>query len=271
MMSRCFPALFGLLAVVVRRLPGWPIWFAVLWAAQEWLKSIFPFGGFPWGSVAFGQTNGPLLPLVQLGGVALLSAAVVLLGCSFTAIALEIVAWWPVGQPPRDRDGPETAHRATSRHRRWCSRASASVWCCSPPSWSGRRCGTPARGRVATRSSPSPSCRATCPGWASTSTRNVARCWTTTSARRCGWPRTCGPGPPRNPSSSSGRRTRRTSIRSINPDAGRADREGGGGDRRADPGRHGARRPVPRRRTQATDTPEYTNTMIVWNPGHRPG
>jgi apolipoprotein N-acyltransferase len=42
-----FPGIFGLLAVVVRRLPGWPIWFAVLWAAQEWLKSTVPFGGFP--------------------------------------------------------------------------------------------------------------------------------------------------------------------------------------------------------------------------------
>ena len=82
-----FPALFGLFAVVVRRLPGWPIWFAVLWAAQEWLKSIFPFGGFPWGSVAFGQADGPLLPLVQLGGVAVLSTAIVLVGSSLTAIA----------------------------------------------------------------------------------------------------------------------------------------------------------------------------------------
>src|SRR6185437_10015284 len=33
-----FPGLFGLAAVTVRRLPGWPVWFAVLWAAQEWLK-----------------------------------------------------------------------------------------------------------------------------------------------------------------------------------------------------------------------------------------
>src|SRR3984957_11085814 len=47
-----FPGIFGLGAVVVRRLPGWPIWFAVLWAAQEWLKSTIPFGGFPWGVVA---------------------------------------------------------------------------------------------------------------------------------------------------------------------------------------------------------------------------
>src|SRR5262249_26071227 len=52
-----FPALFGLFAVVVRGLPGWPVWFALLWAAQEWLKSIVPFGGFPWGLVAFGQAE----------------------------------------------------------------------------------------------------------------------------------------------------------------------------------------------------------------------
>ncbi len=100
--SALYPAVFGLFAVVVRRLPGWPIWFALLWAAQEWLKSIFPFGGFPWGSVAFGQTHGPFLPLVQLGGVALLSMAIMLVGFSATAIALEIVKWWRSGHPVRD-------------------------------------------------------------------------------------------------------------------------------------------------------------------------
>jgi apolipoprotein N-acyltransferase len=94
-----FPGLFGLFAVVVRRLPGWPVWFAVLWGAQEWLKSVIPFGGFPWGAVAFGQYEGPLLPLVQLGGVALLSTGVVLVGCSLTAIALEIEKWWRTGGP----------------------------------------------------------------------------------------------------------------------------------------------------------------------------
>jgi apolipoprotein N-acyltransferase len=88
-----FPAIFGLAAVVVRQLPGWPIWFAVLWAAQEWLKSTVPFGGFPWGVVAAGQTDGPFLPLVRLGGVPLLSLAIVLVGCSATAITLEIVSW----------------------------------------------------------------------------------------------------------------------------------------------------------------------------------
>lgn len=104
-----FPALFGLCAVTVRRLPGWPIWFALIWAAQEWLKSILPFGGFPWGSVAFGQTHGPFLPLVQLGGVALLSMAIMLVGFSATAIALEIVKWWHSGHPAAGDSGAEDA------------------------------------------------------------------------------------------------------------------------------------------------------------------
>lgn len=92
-----FPALFGLCAVLVRRLPGWPVWFALVWTAQEWLKSILPFGGFPWGWVAFGQAQGPFLPLAKLGGAPLLSMAIVLVGFSATAIELEIVKWWRAG------------------------------------------------------------------------------------------------------------------------------------------------------------------------------
>ncbi len=103
-----FPGVFGLLAVVVRRLPGWPIWFALAWVVQEWLKSAVPFGGFPWGVVAFGQASGPLLPLVQLGGTALLSMSTVLLGFGLTAIAIEIVKWSQTGSAAR---GHASAHR----------------------------------------------------------------------------------------------------------------------------------------------------------------
>ncbi|OBH25104.1 apolipoprotein N-acyltransferase [Mycobacterium sp. E342] len=108
-----FPALFGLCAVVVRRLPGWPVWFALVWTAQEWLKSAVPFGGFPWGVVAFGQAQGPFLPLAQLGGPALLSMAIMLVGFSATAIELEIVKWWRTGsRAHRDRDEPVKADAA---------------------------------------------------------------------------------------------------------------------------------------------------------------
>jgi apolipoprotein N-acyltransferase len=102
------PAIFGLSAVVVRQLPGWPIWFAVLWAAQEWLKSTVPFGGFPWGVVAAGQTDGPFLPLVRLGGVPLLSLAIVLVGCSATAITLEIVTWLRASRRPHTGEAADT-------------------------------------------------------------------------------------------------------------------------------------------------------------------
>jgi apolipoprotein N-acyltransferase len=87
-----YPALFGALAVVVRRLPAWPLWFAGLWAGQEWLKSSVPFGGFPWGVVAFGQTNGPFLSIASIGGPRLLSFAIVLIGFSVAAIVLEVAA-----------------------------------------------------------------------------------------------------------------------------------------------------------------------------------
>jgi apolipoprotein N-acyltransferase len=89
-----FPGLFGLAAVSVRRLSGWPFWFAALWATQEWLKSTVPFGGFPWGVVGFSQTNGPLLAIAQLGGAPLLSFAVVLTGFSLAAMTFEVEKWW---------------------------------------------------------------------------------------------------------------------------------------------------------------------------------
>ena len=96
-----FPALFGAAAVVVRRLPGWPLWFAGLWALQEWLKATVPFGGFPWGNVAFSQTEGALRSIAQLGGAPLLSFAVVLVGFSTAALVFEgIRSWRGESAPP---------------------------------------------------------------------------------------------------------------------------------------------------------------------------
>jgi apolipoprotein N-acyltransferase len=93
-MESLFPGLFGLLAIAVRRLPGWPLAFAGLWALTEWLKSTVPFGGFPWGVVGFGQTDSPLLPIAHFGGAPLVSFAVVLIAFSLVAIVLEGVQWW---------------------------------------------------------------------------------------------------------------------------------------------------------------------------------
>jgi apolipoprotein N-acyltransferase len=57
-----------------------PIAFALLWGAMEELRSIVPFGGFPWGRVAFSQGSSPYLNLAWAGGALLVSMAVVLTG-----------------------------------------------------------------------------------------------------------------------------------------------------------------------------------------------
>lgn len=93
-MEALFPAVFGLLAVIVRRLPGWPVWFACVWVLAEWLKSTIPFGGFPWGVVGFTQDDGPLLVIAHYGGVPLVSFAVALVGIGLGAIVIEATTWW---------------------------------------------------------------------------------------------------------------------------------------------------------------------------------
>jgi apolipoprotein N-acyltransferase len=92
-MEACFPAIFGVLAVWVARLPGRPLWLAAVWSMQEWLKSSIPFGGFPWGVTAFGQANGPFLVLAQLGGAPAVSFAIALLATSLCAVLIGVAQW----------------------------------------------------------------------------------------------------------------------------------------------------------------------------------
>ncbi|MEU6388432.1 apolipoprotein N-acyltransferase [Streptomyces sp. NPDC046939] len=85
-------SLAGLGIAYVSRLPLWPLWAAGVWIADEALRARFPFGGFPWGKVAFGQPSGVFLPLASLGGTPLLGFAVVLCGFGLAALALRVIA-----------------------------------------------------------------------------------------------------------------------------------------------------------------------------------
>jgi apolipoprotein N-acyltransferase len=80
LMEALFLALLGAALSVVTRLPGWPVWAAALWVAQEALRDRQPFGGFPWGRLAFSQGNSPLTPLAALGGAPLVTLGVAALG-----------------------------------------------------------------------------------------------------------------------------------------------------------------------------------------------
>jgi apolipoprotein N-acyltransferase len=80
---------FGLAAAAaarVSRLPGGPVWIAAVFVAAELLKDSVPFGGFPWGRLAFTQAAGPLLPLAAVGGAALVTFAVALIAAALADI-----------------------------------------------------------------------------------------------------------------------------------------------------------------------------------------
>lgn len=89
-------ALFVALActgiAAVSRLPAWPVWGAAVWIAGEAARARVPFGGFPWGKIAFGQADGFFLPLAALGGTPVLSFAVVLCGFGLYETARQAVA-----------------------------------------------------------------------------------------------------------------------------------------------------------------------------------
>lgn len=75
--------LFGLLPIDSRS-----NWFyfqpAALVIALEAIRASWPWGGFPWGLLAYSQVDGPLVPLSTLGGQAIVSGAVVV--CAAIAI-----------------------------------------------------------------------------------------------------------------------------------------------------------------------------------------
>ncbi len=66
--------------VLEGRLWAEPLVFGLLWVAAEQLRSVAPYGGFPWGRLAFSQIDTPLAALAWLGGAPLVSFAVAVAG-----------------------------------------------------------------------------------------------------------------------------------------------------------------------------------------------
>ena len=81
----------ALIAVASRRLPLWPLWAAGAWMTGEALRARVPFGGFPWGAVAFSQPDGPLLPLASLLSATGLGFLTALAGFALAQLARALV------------------------------------------------------------------------------------------------------------------------------------------------------------------------------------
>ena len=80
----------------IGRLCGLPVVLACLWVLREAITSVWPYGGFSWGRLAFSQSDSPLAPLVAWLGVSGLSFVIALLS-AITLQAIRIVrVEWPI-------------------------------------------------------------------------------------------------------------------------------------------------------------------------------
>jgi apolipoprotein N-acyltransferase len=95
----------------VVRLRGWWLWVAAAWVGQEALRSRAPFGGFPWGRLAFSQPEGPFAHLAAIGGAPLVTAAVAAVGA---LLASAVLGAGRLAARAR-RPGPARAHDAHIR------------------------------------------------------------------------------------------------------------------------------------------------------------
>jgi apolipoprotein N-acyltransferase len=85
LLEASFIAVFGALAALFWRLPLAPLFLAALWVAVEAARSRIPFGGFPWGRLAFTSADSTLAPLAALGGAPLVSFVTALAGTLLAA------------------------------------------------------------------------------------------------------------------------------------------------------------------------------------------
>jgi apolipoprotein N-acyltransferase len=87
-----FMAALGAVLPSLQRLRGAPIWIGAAWVLEEALRDRLPFGGFPWGRLAFSQAASPLKWFIALGGAPLLSFVVALAGGGLMLVVRPAVA-----------------------------------------------------------------------------------------------------------------------------------------------------------------------------------
>lgn len=101
-----FFALVGVLWYGTLRTRLWPLWTAAAYVAVESLLTVFPWGGFPWGRLAFLAPGHAPAGLAPIGGEGLVSFAIAL---SATLLAWSIARVFDVAQSRADRGAASRA------------------------------------------------------------------------------------------------------------------------------------------------------------------
>lgn len=78
------------------RLLALPAVLAGLWTLREAISSVWPYGGFSWGRLAFSQSDSPFAPLVAWVGVSGLSFLVAFLSAVIVQAVREVSVAWTV-------------------------------------------------------------------------------------------------------------------------------------------------------------------------------
>ena len=87
-----FCAGLGAVLALVQRLPAAPLWIGAAWVLQECLRDRIPFGGFPWGRLAFSQASSPLRWFAALGGAPLVTFAVAVCAGFLAVLVRQLLA-----------------------------------------------------------------------------------------------------------------------------------------------------------------------------------
>jgi len=122
-------AMLGLVCALLQRGPSpsgharvRPLVVALAWVAQEALRGTTPFGGFPWGRLAFSQADSPLAGLAALGGAPALTFGVALVGGLLAAGVARLTG---SNRPAGQSDITASIHAAKGAVGKW-------------PAWSAR-------------------------------------------------------------------------------------------------------------------------------------
>ncbi|MDU0477671.1 apolipoprotein N-acyltransferase [Staphylococcus chromogenes] len=76
--------------LIIRHTKLAPLWFAAWFVAVEYVRSSWPFNGFAWVRLAWGQVEGPLAHLAALGGPALVSFTTCLLAAALATLLMSV-------------------------------------------------------------------------------------------------------------------------------------------------------------------------------------
>ncbi len=90
LLEAVFYGLGGVGTALVTRLRWWPLWAASVWVGVELLRGTVPFGGFPWGRLAFATVDTPVAPAFAYVGPAGATYLVALVGTTLAWTAVNL-------------------------------------------------------------------------------------------------------------------------------------------------------------------------------------